>query len=74
MVLVVFDPAVVSYDEDRLEEIYHGVLALHPIGVVTERRFVTRAEMEGLRFKPSSLAHVAWGRGFGYDPLELIQL
>ncbi|NDV54099.1 MULTISPECIES: NUDIX hydrolase [unclassified Salipiger] len=44
-----------------------------PEGVVTERRFVTRAEMEGLRFKPSSLAHVAWGRGFGYDPLELIQ-
>jgi len=29
--------AVVSYDEDRLEEIYNGVLSLHPIGVVTER-------------------------------------
>ncbi|MCA0940500.1 NUDIX hydrolase [Salipiger pacificus] len=44
-----------------------------PEGVVTERRFVTRAEMEGLRFKPDSLPHVAWGRGFGYDPLEPIQ-
>lgn len=44
-----------------------------PEGVVTERRFVTRDEMEGLRFKPGSLPHVAWGRGFGYDPLELIQ-
>ncbi|SDH45354.1 NUDIX domain-containing protein [Alloyangia pacifica] len=44
-----------------------------PEGVVTERRFVTRDEMEGLRFKPDSLPHVAWGRGFGYDPLELIQ-
>ena len=29
--------AVVSYDEERLEEIYNGVLALHPIGVVTDR-------------------------------------
>ncbi|WP_353473267.1 NUDIX domain-containing protein [Salipiger sp. H15] len=44
-----------------------------PEGVVTERRFVTRDEMAGLRFKPDSLPHVAWGRGFGYDPLELIQ-
>ncbi|MCA0995138.1 NUDIX domain-containing protein [Alloyangia pacifica] len=44
-----------------------------PEGVVTERRFVTRDEMQGLRFKPDSLPHVAWGRGFGYDPLELIQ-
>ena len=29
--------AVVSYDEDRLEEIYNGVLSLHPIGQVTQK-------------------------------------
>jgi DNA-binding transcriptional MerR regulator len=29
--------AVVSYDEDRLEEIYNGVLSLYPIGVVTQK-------------------------------------
>ena len=27
--------AVVSYDEDRLEEIYNGALSLYPIGLVT---------------------------------------
>ncbi|HBM58602.1 MAG TPA: NUDIX hydrolase [Citreicella sp.] len=43
-----------------------------PEGVVSERRFVTREEMAGLRFKPDSLPHVAWGRGLGYDPLELL--
>lgn len=43
-----------------------------PDGIVTERRFVTRDEMAGLRFKPDSLPHVAWGRGIGYDPLEPI--
>lgn len=50
-----------------------------PEGVVTERRFVTRAEMAALRVKPDSLAEVAWGRdgaplqGIFYDPLEPIQ-
>ncbi|MEJ2383048.1 MAG: MerR family transcriptional regulator [Xanthomonadales bacterium] len=29
--------AVVSYDEDRLEEIYNHVLSLYPIGVVTRK-------------------------------------
>ncbi|MDP5333664.1 MAG: NUDIX hydrolase [Paracoccaceae bacterium] len=43
-----------------------------PEGIVSRRRFVTRDEMQGLRFKPDSLPHVAWARGFGYDPLELI--
>ncbi|MDJ1009013.1 MAG: NUDIX hydrolase [Paracoccaceae bacterium] len=45
-----------------------------PEGVVTERRFVTRGELEALRVKPSSLAAVAWGDADapGYDPLEPI--
>ena len=42
-----------------------------PDGIVTRRRFVSRAEMTGLRFKPDSLADIAWGTGaLGYDPLE----
>lgn len=44
-----------------------------PEGIVTRRRFFTQAEVAGLRLKPDSLARVAWARGFGYDPLELIQ-
>lgn len=45
-----------------------------PEGVVTERRFFSRAEMEGgaLRFKPDSLVQAAWGTGCAYDPLEPI--
>ena len=43
-----------------------------PEGVVNRRRFVTREDLSALRHKPGSLAHVAWGRGFGYDPLETI--
>jgi 8-oxo-dGTP diphosphatase len=43
-----------------------------PEGIVTRRRFVTEAEARALRFKPDSLPDVAWQRGFGYDPLELI--
>ena len=43
-----------------------------PEAIVTRRRFVTRDEMAGLRFKPDSLPDVAFGtRGeIGYDPLE----
>ena len=41
-----------------------------PAGVVNRRRFVTRGELAGLRFKPDSLAQVAWGEGLFYDPLE----
>ncbi len=43
-----------------------------PAGVVTERRFVTRAELATLRHKPDSLGPVAWGQGIFYDPLEPI--
>lgn len=43
-----------------------------PAGVVDQRRFVTRDEMETLRFKPDSLPRVAWGQGLLYDPLEPI--
>ena len=41
-----------------------------PEGIVHRRRWFTRSEMAGIRFKPDSLPHVAWGRGCGYDPLE----
>ena len=41
-----------------------------PEAVVTHRRFVTRDEMTGLRYKPDSLPDVAFARGMGYDPLE----
>lgn len=41
-----------------------------PEGVVSRRRWVTRAEMAALRVKPDSLAAVAFARGMGYDPLE----
>ena len=44
-----------------------------PEGVVNRRRLVTRTELEGMRFKPSSLADVAWGTDpVSYDPLEQI--
>ena len=43
-----------------------------PEAIVTRRRFVTRDEMAGLRFKPDSLPEVAFGTAgeIGYDPLE----
>jgi ADP-ribose pyrophosphatase YjhB (NUDIX family) len=44
-----------------------------PEGIVTRRRFFTESEVQALRLKPDSLPRVAWARGFGYDPLELIQ-
>lgn len=45
-----------------------------PEGVVTERRFFARAELEAgiVRFKPDSLVQAAWGTGCTYDPLEPI--
>ncbi|KAA9010378.1 NUDIX domain-containing protein [Histidinibacterium aquaticum] len=44
-----------------------------PEGVVQRRRWVTRDEIGGLRVKPDSLAHVAWGGSEPhYDPLEPI--
>ena len=44
-----------------------------PEGIVNRRLWASRADMAGLRFKPDSLAHVAWGAGgILYDPLEPI--
>lgn len=43
-----------------------------PAGIVASRRFFARDELAGIRLKPDSLPLVAWGRGFGYDPLEPI--
>jgi 8-oxo-dGTP pyrophosphatase MutT (NUDIX family) len=43
-----------------------------PEGVVTERRFFTRAEVAGIRVKPDSLVQAVWGEGVAYDPLEVI--
>lgn len=43
-----------------------------PEGIVTERRFFNRDALSGIRFKPDSLAQIAWGQGFRYDPLEEI--
>jgi 8-oxo-dGTP diphosphatase len=44
-----------------------------PEGIVNRRRWVTRDEMAGLRYKPDSLPEVAWGGGgLFYDPLEPI--
>jgi len=45
-----------------------------PERIVSLRRWVTRAEMAGMRVKPESLAAVAWGEGMAaaYDPLEPI--
>ena len=42
--------------------------------IVTDRRWVTRSEMAGLRVKPDSLAAVAWEDPDAplYDPLEPI--
>ncbi len=45
-----------------------------PEGVVTERHWLTRAELEDKRFKPDSLPDVAWSndKPAFYDPLEPI--
>ncbi|MEC3859877.1 NUDIX domain-containing protein [Mesobacterium sp. TK19101] len=43
-----------------------------PERIVDQRRWVTQEEVAGIRLKPDSLPRVAWHRGFGYDPLELI--
>lgn len=43
-----------------------------PEGIVTERRFFSRAGLAAIRFKPDSLAAAAWGEGILYDPLEPI--
>lgn len=58
-----------------------GTAALDPAwrdvdAVVTRRRWVTRAQMAGLRVKPDSLAAVAWGdaEALVYDPLEPLMI
>lgn len=44
-----------------------------PEGIVTQRRWVTQAELKTLNVKPDSLADVAWGStDLHYDPLEPI--
>lgn len=44
-----------------------------PENVVTTRRFFSRADMQSIRFKPDSLADVAWGAGnASYDALETL--
>jgi 8-oxo-dGTP pyrophosphatase MutT (NUDIX family) len=45
-----------------------------PEGIVSKRKWVTRAEMKDLYIKPDSLAAVAWGDAdaISYDPLEPI--
>lgn len=44
-----------------------------PEGIVTHRRWTSREEMSGLRFKPDSLPRVAWSEETPlYDPLEPI--
>lgn len=44
-----------------------------PEGIVTKRKWVTRAELEALRVKPDSLADIAWGTAkLHYDALEPI--
>ena len=43
-----------------------------PEGIVTKRRFFSRTELAGIRYKPDSLPDAAWGGGVLYDPLELL--
>ena len=45
-----------------------------PEGVVTQRRFFSRDDLElgRIRFKPDSLPDATWGQSLLYDPLEVI--
>ncbi|NDR59652.1 NUDIX domain-containing protein [Aliiruegeria sabulilitoris] len=43
-----------------------------PEGIVSNRIWASRADMEQLRFKPDGLPEAAWGDGIHYDPLELL--
>lgn len=43
-----------------------------PEGIVSHRRWVTRADLSRMRVKPDSLPDIAWGGGIGYDALEPI--
>lgn len=73
------DPARGFHQVDVYFRVYADTPAIDPAwrdpeGVVTERRFVTRAELAGLRVKPDSLAAVAWADADApaYDALEPI--
>ncbi len=73
------DPATGFHQVDLFFRctVTHGQLDANwrdPEGVVTERRFFSRTEMEAglIRFKPDTLAQAAWGTGCHYDPLEPI--
>lgn len=44
-----------------------------PEQIVTERRWVTKAELATTRVKPDALKTIAFGGAATYDPLELIQ-
>ena len=49
------------------------VMINDPEGIVNRHIWASRADMTTLRFKPDSLASVAWGEsGITYDPLEHI--
>lgn len=43
-----------------------------PEAVVHRRRWFARDDLAGIRLKPDSLPHIAWGEGLHYDPLEEI--
>lgn len=43
-----------------------------PAAVVTRRGFFSKAGMAVLRYKPDSLAEIAFSDRVGYDPLELL--
>lgn len=45
-----------------------------PEGVVTQRRFFSRSDLElgRIRFKPDSLIAAVWGDSILYDPLEVM--
>lgn len=47
---------------------------IDPEGIVTQRKWVTRAQMKTLHIKPDSLASVAWNEtdAISYDALEPI--
>jgi ADP-ribose pyrophosphatase YjhB (NUDIX family) len=86
LTIAVGDPALVNEFHDpatgfhQVDVYFHARLLAgdidapwtDPEGVVTRRRWVSRAELAGLRHKPDSLAGAAWGGGILYDPLEVI--
>jgi MerR family transcriptional regulator, light-induced transcriptional regulator len=45
--------AIISFDEDRLEEIYNDALSLHPIGLVTRQLLAPLLVELGLRWESS---------------------